>query len=103
MMFAPDHHSATKRLSWMDDGACTRSDVSRQDRQAFFAKSNHRAGEITAAAQRAKAICGSCLVRDECLAYALATELPYLRFGIWGGMTPEERAERADGVTMTRR
>lgn len=37
---------------------------------------------------RAKAICAECAVREQCLNYALAN---HEKFGIWGGMTPEER------------
>jgi hypothetical protein len=36
----------------------------------------------------AKAICACCLVRRECLAFALRTRQLH---GIWGGMTEEER------------
>jgi len=35
-----------------------------------------------------KRICSACPVRDECLAYALATDE---RFGIWGGLSERER------------
>lgn len=37
----------------------------------------------------AKAICGDCKVRTECLGYAI--DLPALD-GIWGGLTRQERA-----------
>jgi uncharacterized protein (DUF433 family) len=33
-------------------------------------------------------ICGACIERRECLAYAIKEEIPY---GIWGGKTPSER------------
>jgi WhiB family redox-sensing transcriptional regulator len=33
-------------------------------------------------------ICGGCIERKECLAYAIKEEIPY---GIWGGKTPTER------------
>jgi WhiB family redox-sensing transcriptional regulator len=36
----------------------------------------------------AKEVCGRCLVRGECLAYALVTCQPD---GIWGGTTQDER------------
>jgi WhiB family transcriptional regulator, redox-sensing transcriptional regulator len=39
-------------------------------------------------AQRAKALCGACPVRRECLQFALATRQSY---GVWGGMTERER------------
>lgn len=39
-------------------------------------------------AERAKAFCGTCSVRRECLQFALATRQPY---GVWGGMSEHER------------
>jgi WhiB family redox-sensing transcriptional regulator len=36
----------------------------------------------------AKATCGTCSVIDECLAYAIAHAV---RYGVWGGLTSEER------------
>jgi WhiB family transcriptional regulator, redox-sensing transcriptional regulator len=41
-----------------------------------------------AAQNRAKALCGGCEVRTECLAYALDQRIEH---GIWGGMTERER------------
>jgi WhiB family redox-sensing transcriptional regulator len=38
--------------------------------------------------QRAKAVCGGCLVRRDCLLFALATGQQY---GVWGGLTETER------------
>lgn len=38
--------------------------------------------------QRAKAICGGCSVRKDCLAYALRIREPH---GIWGGLNESER------------
>jgi len=40
----------------------------------------------------AKAVCGQCLVRRECLAFALRTRQVY---GIWGGLSEEERERRS--------
>lgn len=39
-------------------------------------------------ADAAKAVCAGCSVRDECLAYALASRQ---RFGVWGGLSAQER------------
>ncbi|HSJ28820.1 MAG TPA: WhiB family transcriptional regulator [Acidimicrobiia bacterium] len=36
----------------------------------------------------AKAVCASCMVVDECLAYAITHDVPY---GVWGGLTMAER------------
>lgn len=42
-----------------------------------------------AAVSRAKSVCASCPVSDDCLAFAIETNQPD---GIWGGMTAKERA-----------
>lgn len=46
----------------------------------------------------AKSICAKCLVREECLEYALRNEE---RFGIWGGKTERERKMILDGSAAT--
>ena len=46
------------------------------------------APEPVAQAERAKAICQECVVREECLQFALATNQ---EFGVWGGTTESER------------
>lgn len=47
-------------------------------------------GQSERSAKAAKAVCGRCLVRSECLAYALAD--PHID-GVWGGLTRRERSE----------
>ncbi len=51
----------------------------------FGERRNHRAHRIN----EAKAICRECPVIDECADHALLTAEPY---GIWGGMSEDERA-----------
>ncbi|MEU6071938.1 WhiB family transcriptional regulator [Streptomyces sp. NPDC047082] len=41
-----------------------------------------------AAQGKAKAVCAGCVVRTECLAYALDNRIEH---GVWGGMTERER------------
>ena len=66
--------------SWREGGICfDRSDVS------FFPSPDDRPGII-----RAKALCASCPVVDDCLAFALETNQID---GIWGGTTPAERVK----------
>ncbi|OLT42162.1 transcription factor WhiB [Saccharomonospora sp. CUA-673] len=67
----------------MEDAACR--DV---DPELFFPISDRGPGAQQAA--EAKAICGRCPVRDRCLSYALDAGLD---FGIFGGLTQEERRE----------
>lgn len=73
-------------LSWMERAAC-KSDPDRQ-----FPPWN---AEAIAAA---KAVCAGCSVRRECLQLALATRESE---GVWGGLTPTERAKYAEGLYRT--
>ena len=67
---------------WRSAAACRSADP-----DLFFPISaSGRAPEQVA---EAKAICARCPVRRQCLAFALHTRQAY---GIWGGMTEEERA-----------
>lgn len=67
------------RQAWRTMSAC--QDVGSD---AFFAQDPLRGFEERAA----KAVCGRCLVIDDCLAYAITHNAP---FGVWGGMTAAER------------
>lgn len=71
--------------NWRDAAACAQVG----DEIDFFPSPEDRE-----AISRAKAICASCPVADECLAYAMETRQAE---GIWGGLTPPER------VTLRRR
>lgn len=61
---------------WTAEALCAEADP-----DAWFPEK----GQPVAAA---KAVCGRCDVRDECLEFALRTREP---FGIYGGMTARER------------
>lgn len=63
-------------LSWTVDALCAQVDP-----EIFFP-------EQGASTTEAKAVCSSCLVRAECLDYALAT---HQRFGVWGGVSDRSR------------
>jgi WhiB family redox-sensing transcriptional regulator len=55
-----------------------------------------------AAQNRAKTVCGGCVVRTECLADALDNKV---EFGVWGGLTERERRallRRRPGVASWR-
>ena len=62
-------------VEWATRGACRTTDP-----DALFVQG--------AAQNRAKAVCGNCPVRTECLADALDNRI---EFGVWGGMTERER------------
>jgi WhiB family redox-sensing transcriptional regulator len=57
------------------------ADCQYTDPEAFFP-------EKGASVREAKRVCAGCLVRNECLEYALETGQ---RFGIWGGTTERQR------------
>lgn len=48
--------------------------------------------------QVAKAVCGRCPVRGQCLAEAMTRRLWSDDSGIWGGLSPRERRELARGA-----
>ncbi len=68
-------------VNWRSAGACLSADP-----DLFFPISTTGPGERQVA--RAKVICAGCVVRQECLEFAMTNDLPY---GIWGGSTPEDR------------
>jgi hypothetical protein len=71
--------AASRSLAWMRIGEC----VTSGDAVGFF--SDH--GGSNASAKR---VCARCVVRDECLGYALRHEI---EFGVWGGTSPRERKQ----------
>jgi len=61
---------------WQDEAACRQIPV-----ELFFPPAEQES-------EVAKRICSDCLVREPCLEFALAEGE---RFGIWGGLTSQER------------
>lgn len=84
----PFHSFAYRRadeLGWMRSAACAHATPAEAD--AFFPDGDpgpHAAPRVAIA----KAICAGCVVRVDCLDYAVNALEPD---GIWGGMTTEER------------
>jgi WhiB family redox-sensing transcriptional regulator len=68
---------------WQLAGACRESDI-----DVFFAPDDVSGEERTRRDHAAKAICARCPVRAACLRHAVAARES---FGIWGGLTTEER------------
>lgn len=64
-------------LTWRLRGACRGLDP-----EIFYSASED------VGVDRAKEVCGSCVVRQQCLEYALANRESE---GIWGGATEKER------------
>lgn len=71
-------------MSWADEAACRDVDLA-----VFYPQPGY------GAYRRAAALCAACPVRRNCLAEALRTESVGHRFGMWGGLMPEQRAALA--------
>ncbi len=59
-----------------------------EDRDLFFPPEQERGRYVGFREAAAKQICRGCSVRGECLDYALAADE---RYGVWGGLSAEER------------
>jgi hypothetical protein len=69
-------------LDWARDAAC--KDVAEEEiDRLFFPERGH-------GANAARKLCRTCLVREECLQYALGNG-DASAAGVWGGTTPKER------------
>jgi WhiB family transcriptional regulator, redox-sensing transcriptional regulator len=66
--------------SWQRAAACRSADP-----ELFFPVSY--SGRSLEQVERAKAVCRTCIVRRQCLQYAIAAN----EEGVWGGMTEDER------------
>ena len=75
-LFAADDPETQVLDSWKQSANCRGVDP-----DLFFP-------ERGASTKEAKRVCRGCVVRDECLEYALANGE---KFGIWGGMSERER------------
>jgi WhiB family transcriptional regulator, redox-sensing transcriptional regulator len=78
---------------WLSAGACQSADP-----EIFFPVSG--TGASTAQIEQARRICAGCLVRRECLDYAMANGENH---GIWGGTTPEDRTRARRSEAARRR
>ena len=69
---------------WQYKGACRDLDP-----EAFFHPDGERGPRRRNRENAAKAVCASCPVIQACRTHALAVQEPY---GIWGGMSEDDRA-----------
>jgi WhiB family redox-sensing transcriptional regulator len=74
-----------ERHEWWRWAACREADP-----ELFFPVAAH--GPARDEIARAKALCAGCLVRRQCLQFALATHQMH---GVWGGTTEDERLPHA--------
>jgi WhiB family redox-sensing transcriptional regulator len=58
------------------------------DTANFYHPENERGPSRAKREMRAKAVCATCPVIQNCLRWALSTREPY---GVWGGLSAEER------------
>lgn len=68
---------------WQEVGACREADP-----DLFFHPQNERGLARVRRDRSAKSVCARCHVRVECADYAVRAREPY---GVWGGLTEEER------------
>lgn len=73
-------------LKWAEDAACQGKDEG-EGSPVFFSTEPRGPGQPDPDAE-AKAICATCPVQEECLAFALAKPE---RYGVWGGLGEKER------------
>jgi WhiB family redox-sensing transcriptional regulator len=73
---------------WQLQGSCRGADP-----DLFFHPEGERGPARAGRETAAKAICASCPVLQQCAAHALAVREPY---GVWGGMSEEDREARYD-------
>lgn len=69
-------------MEWEDLAACAGTDT-----EMFFPREGEKGTLMRERIRAARKICAGCLVRIECLEYAIRTRSA----GIWGGLTEKER------------
>ncbi len=72
-----------EKWEWQYEGACRDLDT-----EMFFHPEGERGPSRRRRAAEAKKVCAICPVLEECRAHSIAAREPY---GIWGGLTEEER------------
>lgn len=68
---------------WFERARCVTDQVATE---TFFASHPNQV-------ERAQRFCASCPVAQECLNLAMSNERDYARYGIYGGLTPDQRKE----------
>ncbi|WP_366914519.1 WhiB family transcriptional regulator [Nocardia sp.] len=82
-------------IPWQSFGSCQGLDPA-----VFFHPDGERGRARIDRERRAKRICNSCPVLDQCRAYAVSTKQPY---GIWGGMSEHELQDLLCASARSRR
>ena len=79
----------TNDLSWQEDAQCSKPDA-----PYMFPSAQDDEG-----VRQAKETCRWCPVREQCLSGAMERGEQY---GVWGGLTPEERRQLQDWLEKSR-
>ena len=79
---------------WQLDGACRTEDPT-----MFFHPEGERGSDRARRQAAARAVCAGCQVLLECREHALAVREPY---GIWGGLSEEDREAVYRNTRLTR-
>jgi len=79
---------------WQDHGSCRTADP-----LLFFHPVNERGSSRVKRDRAAKGVCAGCTVRLECADYAVRAREPY---GVWGGLSEEEREQIYARLTANR-
>lgn len=77
---------------WQEVGACREADP-----ELFFHPQNERGLARLRRDRAAKAVCARCDQRIDCADYAIRAREPY---GVWGGLTEEERERIYVGIAL---
>lgn len=77
---------------WRDDASCKK-----MGNTQFFESLHNRSKEVAQRLLEVKELCASCPVNKDCLDFAVKNEIKY---GIWGGMTPQERTQAFPQVSV---
>ena len=86
--FRPEHEVGAEADDWKSKANCMGVDP-----DLFFP-------ERGMSTREAKEVCRGCVVREDCLEYALANGE---KFGIWGGMSERERRRLRRARALARR
>ncbi len=88
-------HPVTAEWDWQLHAACRGVDTG-----VFFSPEAERGSRRLARERVAKAVCSTCPVLATCRDHAIRAGEP---FGVWGGLTPDERRAAAVSAAAERR
>lgn len=86
---------ALEEWEWQFDGTCREADPN-----LFFHPENERGFARQRRAEAAKRFCKKCPVCETCRSHALSAREP---FGVWGGLSEDERHALLEGRVLSRR